>query len=70
MGDAGERDAGLCFFDDVVDNFFQIAGFLENFELAICAGAKLAAVLAVHLCVPNIDKSRLEMKAAEAEPAS
>jgi ACS family hexuronate transporter-like MFS transporter len=32
--------------------------------LALCAGAKLAAVIAVHLIVPDVDRTRREMAAA------
>jgi ACS family hexuronate transporter-like MFS transporter len=34
--------------------------------LALCAFAKLAAVIVVHLLVPDIDRSRERMIAAEA----
>jgi ACS family hexuronate transporter-like MFS transporter len=34
--------------------------------LALCAGAKVAAVVVVHLLVPNVDRTRERMIAAEA----
>jgi hypothetical protein len=34
--------------------------------LALCAGAKLIAVVIVHVLVPNIDRDRERMIAAEA----